>query len=397
MRRPRCAMGRDPLVWAGATLLLLCTCINRVTPAEQSPAAWAILKQVADAYRDVYDLRFGYDAWVDYGDDGTVEATLTGKFLFRLHEQAFVQETRCHYPGGRPDVHYILSAVRGRHYMYKKEAAEVQGVLYRGTWRMPTWGAGAVAPLFDPLLLDRESYVAFLVGYERIGLRQCAHVLVVWRRLVSERRYRELLAMAARGDAPDERFGANYWVDTHRGVVLKYELVAYSREPGNERSELTVRVTRATDVRRFANEEVEIWLPVEVEEMVAPFWRYGPTGKVLVTRGYKKRTVVVPDTVEINPRAGDDAYVIEPPPGTRLQEEVRDVERSERVGRNPAEDFSQVVTVTRKMIEEAERQLREHGLEPARPRSWNGWAIGVLTAGAVLIAFALWLRRATNS
>jgi len=385
---------RRSSMWLVLLALAGCIPIAGEAKAEQSPEAWAVVDRVVDRYRDVYDLRFGYDAWIDFSDDGTVDVTITGKFLFRLHEQAYVNDETSHYAGGDPAVRRIYSMLRGKYGEYTKRANEVQGVLYRAdntlVW---TWAAGVVTPFFDPLLLDRKECVAFLLGHERVGLRKCAHVVIVARDLVGERRYRELLAMAARGEPPRDRFGANYWIDTERGVILKCEHVAYSGPPGKGRSETTVWMTTATEVRRFQIDNRHIWLPVEIEEVHSPFWRDGPLGKVLVTPGSRKRIVVVPDTVEINVRAPDEAYVIDPPPGTRLQEPGEDMDVSKLAGAKPAESVSRSLTVTKKMMEEAERQLRERGLRPVEPVRGSWWRIGAFVAGVVLVALGLWLRR----
>ena len=375
-------------------VVMVSTCLCARAGAQQSAAAWAVLDRVREAYRDVYDLRFGYDAWIDYGDDGTIDVTKTGKLLFRLHEQAFIKDETWQYAGGQPGLHYISSMLRGNYATYTKEEDDVQGVLYRSREpNMWAWGAGGLTVLFAPLLIDRQECVAFLFGYERIGLRKCARVVMVMRNLLTERQYRELVAMAERGELPEDRFGENYWIDTSRGVVLKYESVAYSDEPGKERSELTTWTTRVHEVRRFRSGDVDIWLPVEVEEIIPPFWRHGPVGKVKLSRGYKKRIVVVPDTVEINLRAPDEAYVIDPPPGTRLQEPGEDVDVSKLAGAKPAESVSGSLTVTKKMMEEAERQLRERGLRPVEPVRGNWWRIGALVAGAILVVVGLWFRR----
>ena len=364
--------------------------------AQQAAEAWAVLDRVTEAYRDVYDLRFEYDKWVDYGQDGTVDVTRTGRFLFRLHEQAFIEEESSQYLGRAFSTHTIVSMLRGKYSRYEKRSDSVEGTLYRTTRSdMWTWGAGGVTLLFDPMLIDRKEYVAFLVGEERVGLRRCAHVFLIGRQIVGERRYRELVAMAARGDVPKERAGYHYWVDVGRGVVLKYESVARSREPGKERTEVVRSTTRATEVRRFQSDDVEIWLPVEVEEEFAPFYRYGPLGKIQVMRGHKVRIVIIPDTVEINVRAPDDAYVIDPPPGTRLQPDVH-IDESKLPGAS-VESASRGVTVTKRMMEEADRQLREHGLRPVEPASGSWWRIGVFVAGAVLIGLGLWLRRGLSN
>ena len=371
-----------------ATYSALVTCAG----AQESSAAWAVLDRVLEAYRDVYDLRFEYDAWVDFGQDGSIEQTTTGSFLFRLRERTYRWEERHQRGDGAPEIHAIQSLLRGSYNLYTKYADAVQGTLHRGSkhdiW---TWGAGVISPLLDPLLIDRSRCIAFLLGQERIGLRKCAHVVVIPRGYVTERRYQELKAMAARGEVPDDRLGHNYWIDTARGTVLRYETVALGLGPDNSRRPITTLITRATEVRQFRQDGAEIWLAVEAENVCMPMRR----GNAVVVPGYIERIVIVPDSVQINPRAPDEAYVIEPPPGTRLQEEGDDT----RVPPDPeapaAESIPDLVGVTDRMIEEAERQLGEEGLAVVAPRRGGVWRWAVLAAGVVLIVVGLWLRKAS--
>ncbi len=373
---------------------LLTTCIGFVTcaGAQESSVAWAVLDRVVEAYRDVYDLRFEYDAWVDFGQDGSVEQTTTGSFLFRLRERTYRWEQRHQREDGGPGIHAIHSLLRGSYNLYTKHADAVQGTLHRGSQKnIWTWGAGVISPLFDPLLIDRSRCVAFLLGEERVGLRKCAHVVVIPRGYVTEQRYHELKAMAARGEVPDDRLGHNYWVDTARGTVLRYETVALGLGPDGSRRPITTFITRATEVRPFRQDGVEIWLAVEAENVCMPMRR----GNAVVVPGYIERIVIVPDSVQINPRAPDEAYVIEPPPGTRLQEEGDDTLVRPDADAPPAESIADLVRVTDRMIEEADRQLREEGLAVVAPGHGGVWRWAVLVAGVVLIVVGLWLRKAS--
>ncbi len=383
-----------------AAVLALCALLVASGPVEGQTKGqtigkgpgWDALRLLREAYRGIRDVQFAFDAWLDRYLDGSTDYSLSGTALFRLHENTYIYKQRRHMVGGPLTEDYQESHIHGLWSFYRRNAAHVQGVLHRQQADIWLWGGAPLTVLFAPLLMSGEPdrYVALLVAWERVQGTRCARVVIKDRRVYGDRKFREWQTLAVNGPVSVSVEGENYWIDLTRAAVLQYERIAPAGDGASGAARESVALAaRVRKLRTYRVAGRDVAFPTEVVLEVAPSRR----GKRLVLVGHRKRIVVIPDSVQFNVDARDEAFVIDPPPGTVLQEPLPEPPLPDYGGTGkPLESGYETVPVPARLVEEADRQLAARGLEPLHDTGSNLIWLVVGAVGCVLILAGLWLR-----